>query len=424
MVVTSRCDDHGGDMLGRLTLFAEGLLEQAERHDLDGELIIVEWNPPAGPRLRDVLSLHRDCDHFPIRFIEVPEALHRQLLHSDTVPLFQMIAKNVGIRRARGRFILATNPDLLFTDALMRFLATGDIDPRGMYRIDRTDVDARVPTDTGIEEQLRWCAGHVLRVHTRWGSFPAHPVRDFVSGAVRWSAARPRRVWVRIGEMMAAARRAWRLDRRDRDDARQARWSLFWRTMRGWAVELGARALRASSRWRPRRHLVDPLRSACAHAHFALARAARVAQAVIGPGPRVHTNGCGDFTLLSREAWKELRGYAEFPIWSMHLDSLLCYSAVAAGYRQHILRSPARLYHIEHRSSWVTMGLDDRLRAVAGRPWLDSGLLAALWSEMRTLGRPIVVNDESWGYARHHLQESDYRSSRALPPRRADSRVG
>jgi hypothetical protein len=33
-----------------------------------------------------------------------------------------MIAKNVGIRRARGRFVLATNVDILLDDALVRFL--------------------------------------------------------------------------------------------------------------------------------------------------------------------------------------------------------------------------------------------------------------------------------------------------------------
>jgi hypothetical protein len=44
-------------MLRRFQIFAETLLEQANRHSLAGELIVVEWNPPPGPRLHEVLKL-------------------------------------------------------------------------------------------------------------------------------------------------------------------------------------------------------------------------------------------------------------------------------------------------------------------------------------------------------------------------------
>ena len=43
-VVTTRNDNHGGDMLRRFQIFAETLLQQANRHSLKGELIVVEWN--------------------------------------------------------------------------------------------------------------------------------------------------------------------------------------------------------------------------------------------------------------------------------------------------------------------------------------------------------------------------------------------
>ena len=36
------------------------------------------------------------------RIIQVPAELHRTLKHAEALPLFQMIAKNVGIRRAHG----------------------------------------------------------------------------------------------------------------------------------------------------------------------------------------------------------------------------------------------------------------------------------------------------------------------------------
>ena len=122
-IVTTRNDGFGGGMLRRLGVFIDALLELAERHRLDGELIVVEWNPPDGPRLHEALKLRNSSDHLSIRFIEVPHALHARIPHSDTIPLFQMIAKNVGIRRARGRYIIATNQDILFSDGLIGLLA-------------------------------------------------------------------------------------------------------------------------------------------------------------------------------------------------------------------------------------------------------------------------------------------------------------
>ena len=48
IIVVSRNDDHGGHLLGRMQMFTGDLLEQLEDNRLESELIIVEWNPPAG----------------------------------------------------------------------------------------------------------------------------------------------------------------------------------------------------------------------------------------------------------------------------------------------------------------------------------------------------------------------------------------
>ena len=45
----------------------------------------------------------------------------------------------------------------------------------------------------------------------------------------------------------------------------------------------------------------------------------------------LHTNACGDFTLLSAADWANLRGYSELEVFSMHLDSLLCHAAPASS---------------------------------------------------------------------------------------------
>ena len=58
-----------------------------------------------------------------------------------------MIGKNVGIRRARGQFVLATNIDILFSDELAKYLAARRLEPGRMYRIDRHDAMSDVQND-------------------------------------------------------------------------------------------------------------------------------------------------------------------------------------------------------------------------------------------------------------------------------------
>jgi hypothetical protein len=79
-----------------------------------------------------------------------------------------MIAKNVGIRRARGRMVLATNIDILFTDAMFAFLASGEAKRDVMYRCDRHDTDGDIPEDADIDTQLRIARETTLRIGG-WG---------------------------------------------------------------------------------------------------------------------------------------------------------------------------------------------------------------------------------------------------------------
>jgi hypothetical protein len=46
IVATARNDGHGGDLLHRMQLFVENVIGQCNRHNLDAELVLVEWNPP------------------------------------------------------------------------------------------------------------------------------------------------------------------------------------------------------------------------------------------------------------------------------------------------------------------------------------------------------------------------------------------
>ena len=110
IVVTTRNDNHGGDLLLRTQTFVNGLIHQCNKFDFFVELIVVEWNPPMGkPLLNEVLPQPMPTDKLCLRYIVVPNEIHRQYISNNSIPLFQMIAKNVGIRRAKGEYILCTN---------------------------------------------------------------------------------------------------------------------------------------------------------------------------------------------------------------------------------------------------------------------------------------------------------------------------
>jgi len=164
IVVTTRNDDHGGDLFRRTTCFVSGLLVQANKFKLDVELIIVEWNPPANkPLLHEVLPKPGPGDLLKIKYIIVPKEIHQQYKHSDTIPLYQMIAKNVGIRRAEGAFVLCTNIDILFSDSCFARLAAQTLESGKFYRANRCDVPKQVMDFTGLNEQLHYASKHIIR---------------------------------------------------------------------------------------------------------------------------------------------------------------------------------------------------------------------------------------------------------------------
>jgi len=134
---------------------------------LDAELIIVEWNPPPNaPKLAEVLAWPKNLKFAGVRFIEVPNEIHRKLPNSDKMPMFEYVAKNVGLRRSKGEYVLATNSDIIFSAELVSFLALKELSQECFYRIDRYDVEKLVPLDISIEKQLEFCAKYWVRVYT------------------------------------------------------------------------------------------------------------------------------------------------------------------------------------------------------------------------------------------------------------------
>ncbi len=333
IVATARNDNHGGDLLRRMQLFVDGVLAQCDRYRLPSELILVEWNPPTDrPRLVDALDWSWQGSSTDVRIIEVPPQRHRQFDHASQLPLFQMIGKNVGIRRARGSFVLATNIDILLSNELVAHIARQQLRSDRMYRLDRWDVDPNVPVDASVDERLAWCRSHCIRLEARDGT------RDLRTGQFH---------------------------------------RIYWKPT--WRVRL----LEALQDWR----LVPTVTR-----------------------KRLHLNACGDFTLMHRQRWEDVRGYAELQMYSMHLDSVLCTAAHFAGAREHVWRDPISMFHIEHGtgSGFTPEGqaaLDARL-AKAGIPQLKHAEFHKWAIEMRRTGEPLILNEADWGLRDESLPEA------------------
>jgi len=143
LVIAARNDNYGGDFMGRLQAFVRVLGWQVRNHGLPLELVIVEWNPPPDrPGLGQAVDWPEAIPPESVRIITVPNEIHLDTAGGDRMPMFEYFAKNVGLRRARGDFVLVTNPDVIMSDALVQVVAAGSLAEDAFYRIDRCDYRA------------------------------------------------------------------------------------------------------------------------------------------------------------------------------------------------------------------------------------------------------------------------------------------
>lgn len=474
VVVAARNDNHGGNMLARMQAFLDSWLGLARRYNLPSEMIIVEWNPPADRRpLREELHWIENANPCHVRFIEVPREFHASFPNHATVLFHQMIAKNVGIRRARGQFILATNLDIVFSPELMEFLSTRQLDPSAMYRMDRYDVASQLPPGTTLDELIEFCRTHVIRVIAREGAYDSNgantrpveaddivpagsglrlgpgwhgierfrdapPMRYFDAGAqVRFDRPSGDAREILIDAEIGPSAPAGGLELEVLDATGVLVTSA---TLRGrhqlrltlpQDVHAGHFGVRAGPGGVP---LLQDLRFLDVRV-FSLAwcppsgtsgwKLETIASApmqdwtdgTITPSPftarmrdpqYLHANACGDFTMLSREAWFTLRGYPEFPIWPTHLDSILCYSAHHAGFREVVLSDPLRIFHIDHPAIWTPGAEEERAVRAAklGITMVRYASLVKYGHYMRRFNAPMIFTARNWGLADKALPEN------------------
>jgi hypothetical protein len=426
VVATARNDDHGGNPLYRMQLFVDGLIAQCDRYQLPAELVLVEWNPPADrPRLADSLQWPANDGWCTVRIVEVPTELHSRLEHADRLPLFQMIGKNVGIRRARGTFVLATNIDILFSDELMELVAAQKLDETRVYRVDRVDVPAEIDISWPIEQQLAFCRDNAIRINYYDSTV------DLLTGE-RYRIYHDVPVILRVLPVWLQRRThvirylLWRI------------YAFFYWIIAGFndPRAVPTRIRNRLSRLAAVTHAAEPASPGASHAsrRQVLLRVPRLVMHVIAAVSldlserrraftrameweksrlRLHTNASGDFTLMSSSAWLRSAGYAEFEMYSMHIDGLHLYTSHYSGIREQRLRAP--VYHIEHGGGFKpnSKELDERLERDA-IPQISNDQLMGWIYDMYKTRRPVEFNRADWGFAEEELPETTPLENRTI----------
>jgi hypothetical protein len=145
-VTWGRNDGYIPDYVARTSRALACLTAQLDRAGLDAEIVVSEWNPPASrPLLAEALELPRRSSHVSIRAVIADPRYHTQFAGSAEHGMHNGEAWNVGIRRARGRFIVPKASDTFLSAATIERIARRDLRPDTMYRVDRHDVT--VPPD-------------------------------------------------------------------------------------------------------------------------------------------------------------------------------------------------------------------------------------------------------------------------------------
>ena len=154
VVLTGRNDNFGGDFNDRLfaaVAYNHRLLESA---GVSCELVFVEWRPVRGRRLlADLLRQHVPQVASRLTTYEVDERYHDAFSQNQRLQFHEFIAKNVGIRRAAGSYVLATNTDIYLSRSVVHLVARQTLRPMVLYRATRVDLKQGLDT-TNLDEDV------------------------------------------------------------------------------------------------------------------------------------------------------------------------------------------------------------------------------------------------------------------------------
>ncbi len=140
IVVTGRNDNYGGDFRERLQRCVVWTHKQLTVHKMLSEIIFVNYNPLPEPAIEGFINWPSSNEFVKMSIITVPASVHSTLVSEGkrkNVPLLEYPAKNAGIRRAKGEYILSINPDIIIPSEIFEIIKSAKKD--SYYRVNRFD---------------------------------------------------------------------------------------------------------------------------------------------------------------------------------------------------------------------------------------------------------------------------------------------
>jgi hypothetical protein len=142
VVLTGRNDNFGGDFTERFLRALRFNHQHLADAGVSHEFVLVEWSPLSDrPFLAAVVEDASPgmVPEFLTSYVVDPE-YHEAFSLNPRLVFQEFIAKNVGIRRSRGRFVLTTNTDIFLSRGIIERLAARSLEERTLYRAVRVDL--------------------------------------------------------------------------------------------------------------------------------------------------------------------------------------------------------------------------------------------------------------------------------------------
>ncbi len=319
IVIVGRNDNYGGDFKLRLQACLDHTVTNLISAKIPSEIIFVNYNPIPESSIENFIVWGKSNGYVSIRMFTVSHSIHEQLIASGNrknVPVLEYLAKNVGIRRATGEYILCMNPDILLPEDF--FTAVHSLKPNAYYKANRIDFksfDRQVPSG-------------FLRLHLK-GHAHEYSSHSF------------------LNYHLCLAKNYF-----------LCTWKLY------------------SGHFEK---LFDFLSWKVYYNNVEF---------------KFHCNAAGDFMLMHRDKWFELKGYNEQTRLSLHVDALMVIQAAMSGLHERVIASP--VYHLEHERRYNSD--TDNPEQLQAYQFFQTEA-----QQMFLLNKPKIYNDEDWGLSNFDL---------------------
>lgn len=144
IVITGRHDNFSRGFEVRAQNFLDSIANAFQKVPLASfEIVFVDYATPFGTTpLSQIFTIQNNLKK-RVRFISVPVDTHKHIIEklNSTISFLEYIAKNIGIRRSKGRFILTTNPDSILSTEFFEIVSQKVFNPGVLYRAVRWDLE-------------------------------------------------------------------------------------------------------------------------------------------------------------------------------------------------------------------------------------------------------------------------------------------